>query len=81
MPVGVISLKILFLILFLGTLNDWFMFLGDNIVGVMSHNLLFLSVVIFTMWWANKNHEILLRHATFIWIGVYIFAKYIDLFS
>jgi len=81
MPVCVISLKILFFILFIATLDDSFMFLWDNFVSVIIHNLLFLWTVIFVMWWANNNHEILLRHATFIWIGVYIFAKYILLFS
>jgi hypothetical protein len=80
-PVGIISLKILFLILFVGTIDDWFMFLWENFWAVLSHNILFLWVVWWTMWWANKNHEILLRHATFVWIGIYIFAKYIELFS
>jgi len=81
MPVGIISLKILFLVLFLGTIDDWFMFLWESFMWVISHNILFLGVIGFTMWWANKNHEILLRHATFIWIWIYIFAKYIELFS
>jgi len=80
-PVGIISLKILFLILFVGTMDDWFMFLWESFWAVLSHNILFLWVVWWTMWWANKNHEILLRHTTFIWIWIYIFAKYIELFS
>lgn len=80
-PVWVISLKILFLVLFLWTIDDWFMFLWDSFMWVISHNILFLSVIGFTMWWANKNHEILLRHATFVWIWIYIFTKYIELFS
>lgn len=80
-PVWVISLKILFLILFLGTTGDWFMFLGDSFTWVFAHNILFLWVIGFTMWWANKNHEILLRHATFVWIWAYIFVKYMELFS
>lgn len=80
-PVWVISLKILFFILFVGTIDNWFMFLGESFAWVLMHNILFLGVVGFTMWWANKNHEILLRHATFVWIWVYIFTKYIELFS
>ncbi len=80
-PVGIISLKILFFILFIGTIDDWFMFLGESFGAVLIHNILFLWVIGFTMWWANKNHEILLRHATFVWIWIYIFTKYFELFS
>lgn len=80
-PVWVISLKILFLVLFLWTVDDWFMFLWESFMWVIAHNILFLGIIGFTMWWANKNHEILLRHATFVWIGLYIFVKYMELFS
>ncbi len=80
-PVGIISLKILFFILFIGTIDDWFMFLGESFGAILIHNILFLWVIGFTMWWANKNHEILLRHATFVWIWIYIFTKYFELFS
>lgn len=80
-PVGIISLKILFFILYIATVDNWFMFLGDSFALVLAHNILFLWVIGFTMWWANKNHEILLRHATFVWIWIYIFTKYIELFS
>jgi len=52
-----------------------------NPVWVISLKILFLVLIGFTMWWANKNHEILLRHATFVWIWLYIFTKYIELFS
>jgi len=80
-PVWVISLKILFFILFVSTLDKSVMFLGESFASVITHNLIFLGVIGFTMWWANKNHEILIRHTTFVWIWIYIFAKYIELFS
>lgn len=81
MPVCIISLKILFFVLFLGTLDNELMFLWENLLWILMHNLLFLGSIIFVIWWANKNHEILLRHSAFVWIGIYIFAKYILLFS
>lgn len=81
MPVCAISLKILFVMLFLPTVENYFVFLGDSFFAEIIHNLLFLWTLVFTMWWANKNHEILLRHATFIWIGVYILVKYFSLFN
>jgi len=62
-PVAAISLKVLFFVLFMCTIDDWFSFLGDGIAWVILHNVLFLAVIFGTMWWANKNSEILLRHA------------------
>lgn len=82
-PISVISLKILFFCLFLTTIEEAneLMFLGDSFFAFVLHNILFLWTVLFVMWWSNKNHEILLRHSTFVWIGIYLIAKYLELFS
>ena len=78
-PVAAISLKVLFFVLFMCTIDDWFSFLGDGIAWVILHNVLFLAVIFGTMWWANKNSEILLRHATFVWFGIWLAWKYFAL--
>lgn len=79
MPVAAISLKILFFCLFMATVDDYFVFLGSWITAVLLHNILFLGIIFFCMWWANKNHEILLRHATFLWLGAWMTVKYFEL--
>ena len=79
LPVSVISLKILFLFLFLATIDYWFMFLGDGILWILIHNILFLWAIFWCMWWAHQNHEIILRHSTFLWIGAWITVKYFEL--
>ncbi len=78
-PIWVISLQILFMCLFIGTLDDSVMFLWEWTVAHIIHNVLFLGVIFFSMWWANKNHAILLRHATFVWLGLWMIAKYFEL--
>lgn len=82
-PVAAISLKILFFCLFIAAVfnNDWFnfMFLADWFTGIILHNVLFLAVIFSCMWWANKNSEILLRHATFVWFGLWFAWKYFDI--
>lgn len=78
MPVAAISLKILFVCLFISTLTEYLMFLGEWIFAIIAHNVLFLWVIFFFMWWANKNYEILLRHATFVWLALWMIVKYFD---
>lgn len=75
-PITFLSLKILFFLLFIGTIDSYFTFLGPAIV----HHILFLWVLSFIMYWANKNKEILLRHSTFVWLSLYIVVQYFDLF-
>jgi uncharacterized membrane protein len=82
-PVALISLKILFFVLFLAAIWDdgWFnfMFLADWFAGILLHNVIFLGTIFACMWWANKNSEILLRHATFVWFGLWFAWKYFEL--
>jgi uncharacterized membrane protein len=33
------------------------------------------------MWWANNNNEIILRHTSFFWLGLYFAVKYFDWFG
>ncbi|MCH8518352.1 DUF2157 domain-containing protein [Candidatus Gracilibacteria bacterium] len=80
-PPFIISLKVLFLTLYIGTLDRSFIILGDSFIIELIYNILFLGAVGFVMFWANKNHEVVLRHSTFFWIGLYILTKYVLLFS
>lgn len=74
-PVAAISLKILFFVLFMWTIGSWWFF-DFWFLSVILQNALFLAVIFGCMWWANKNSEILLRHATFVWLGIWIAWKY-----
>lgn len=75
-PLALISLKILFFVLFLGTITEYFNFTGN----ILLQHILFLGTLGFMMWWSNKEHEILLRHSTFVWLGVYIIWQYFQIF-
>ncbi len=76
--VSVISLKLLFLFLFIGTLGlreDLFL-LGEIVGAEVIQNILFLGAVFFVMWYTNKNYMVSLHHTTFFWLGMYIVARY-----
>ncbi len=78
-PVAAISLKVLLFVLFLGTIDEHLTFIADGMAGFIIHNILFLVVVFWIMYWANKNHELLLRHASFVWFGIWLTWKYFDI--
>ncbi|MFH0892094.1 MAG: DUF2157 domain-containing protein [Candidatus Falkowbacteria bacterium] len=77
----IVSLKVLFFALFIGTIDDGnFALLGDSGGSLVLQNFLFLGVVFSVMWYANKNYNLVLRHSTFAWLALYMIVQYFALF-
>jgi uncharacterized membrane protein len=77
----IISLKVLFGILFIGLLGDGELALfGDTFGSIVVQNILFLLMVFIVMWFAINRHNELLRHSTFFWLGLYLIVKYFSWF-
>ena len=73
----VVSLKILLLTLFIGTIGeDEFWLFGKTGGSELFQNILFLGVVFFVMWYANKRYLSVLRHSAFFWLAAYMVVKY-----
>lgn len=77
MTFEVVSLKILLLTLFIGTIGeDEFWLLGKSGGSELFQNVLFLGAVFSVMWYANRRQLSVLRHSAFFWLGAYMVVKY-----
>ncbi|GEM_PF-4379636 len=75
---ALVSLKLLFLSLFVGTLDEELSLLGRSMGSLIFQHILFLGAVFLVMWLANKEYNLVLRSTTFFWLGVFLIAKYFD---
>lgn len=74
----IISIKVLLWTLFIWTLNVG-RFFNFNFFGewtVILHHIVFLIVLFWVMWEANRTYNVVLRHITFIWIWLFMIVKY-----
>jgi uncharacterized membrane protein len=72
----IVSIKVLFLALFISIFDDSLYFLGESFVSGIFQNLLFLGTIFFVMWFSNKKYNSVLRNSTFFWLGGYMIVKY-----
>ena len=72
----IVSIKVLFLTLFISTLENDLYLLGNSWISEFFQNMLFLGIVFFIMWFSNKNYHNILRNSTFFWLGAYMITKY-----
>lgn len=71
----IISIKVLLWTLFIWTLDDrHFNFFGEW--TVILHHIVFLIVLFWVMWEANRTYNVVLRHITFIWLWLFMIVKY-----
>lgn len=77
----VISLKIVFLTLLIGTLDEELYLLGESVISGIVQNVLFLGTVFYVMWYSNKHYYTVLRNTTFGWLGAYMIIKFFSWFA
>ncbi len=72
----IVSIKVLFFTLFVGTLDEDFYLLGESIGSAFFQNILFLGTIFFIMWLSNKKYNTILRNSTFFWLSAFMITKY-----